>query len=564
MEKNEFIQFAKENFPGCKTKWGGSWFFVAVSPYLSDCFHYECIGNKIAFHIEGDKWHEIRNWLKSHRNDIQTEIQPSKWSGRIDCCWTLQGSVYSDEEIKEGFLRIKELLDPTIDDFIKAKNPRPKHKKRPEPRNELLKDVQEKKSPVALLKDVSLGDILDNSLSIPDYQRIYCWRKSNVNALFRDLSEMGNNSYHLGTLILHNHDGQLDIVDGQQRLVTLTLLLDNLDYDGPLPLMSQRFDSEEAQAYIAYNKSLCQRFVNNRNLKDKKVDNLLKSLTFTVLVLNSENFDLAYTFFSNANSKGKPLSDLSLLKAHHLRYIEAEGQQKHLATRWDRLTSSDNDSDKAIAEQALRDYVLKLRQWMRGNAFDPNRKYIVRDEYVAAPTMPDIPAFGERFQFYEKIQGGQHFFNFSEKMCLSCEEYLQTEEHRELARQLGGEHWRYMEMIDALLFGYYLKFGRQYLAEALFVIESKVSRHRHAHGRALYSKIMEYVAESKIIMMIDQATSPTFFLAELFAPITYEGIPTVDKDSKPIQKRYAEQVKNIYKTLMEGNRFTDEAISNKI
>lgn len=568
MERIEFEQFVKDNFPGCKTNWGwdDSWYYVTTSPYMRDAdnYHYEYGNGKIMFHIEGNNnWREVRDWLCNHREKISNEIRSSRW-GRNDCCWELKQPVSTDEEIKEGFLRIRDLLQPVIDEFVESKQWKPIHIERDAPSNRMRDYVEAQNQAVTLLRDVSLKDLFDNNLSIPDYQRIYCWRKSNVNQLLRDISEMGNSTYHLGTIILHeNTEKKLDIVDGQQRLVTLTLLLGTMgeDYKGSLPLMQERFASAEAQSYIAYNKSLCTDFSRKNKLS---CDTLLNKLTFTVLVLKSEDFNLAYTFFSNANSKGKPLSDFSLLKAHHLRYIVSEEQQKHLATRWDSLSTSPTKGDEStiIVKKALRDYVLKLRKWMRGENFDPSRKYIVRDEYVAAPTMNNIPAFGEQFNFYEKIQGGQHFFNYAEKMSMSCSDYLKTPEHQTLVSLLDGEsHWRYMEMIDALLFGYYLKFGRQYLAEALFVIESAVSHHRHTNGRANYAKIMEYAAHGRIIMMADQATSPTFFLAELLLPIRFQGI---EFGKSPIQRRYEDQVKAIYKKLLKEKRFTDEEISKII
>ena len=53
---------------------------------------------------------------------------------------------------------------------------------------------------------------------------------------------------------------------------------------------------------------------------------IINQLIFTVLILKESRLDLAYTFFSNENSKGVPLSDYDLLKAHHLRYIFIEKQ----------------------------------------------------------------------------------------------------------------------------------------------------------------------------------------------------------------------------------------------
>jgi len=70
------------------------------------------------------------------------------------------------------------------------------------------------------------------TLFIPAYQRDYAWTRPNVDDLFEDIEEameLGGGHY-LGTFILCQPDkkGPLNVVDGQQRLTTLTLLLNAL------------------------------------------------------------------------------------------------------------------------------------------------------------------------------------------------------------------------------------------------------------------------------------------------------------------------------------------------
>lgn len=70
------------------------------------------------------------------------------------------------------------------------------------------------------------------TLVIPSYQRDYAWRERNVDDLFDDVEEaleVGSGHY-LGTFILSQQDktAPVHVVDGQQRLTTLTMLLDAL------------------------------------------------------------------------------------------------------------------------------------------------------------------------------------------------------------------------------------------------------------------------------------------------------------------------------------------------
>lgn len=66
-------------------------------------------------------------------------------------------------------------------------------------------------------------------LQIPPYQRDYAWGLSNVDDLWNDIQETFDlsTSHYLGTFILAKKSGDdvFDTVDGQQRLVTLTMLV---------------------------------------------------------------------------------------------------------------------------------------------------------------------------------------------------------------------------------------------------------------------------------------------------------------------------------------------------
>lgn len=390
----------------------------------------------------------------------------------------------------------------------------------------------------------------DNALSIPDYQRIYCWEEKHVHKLWNDILELKNGkTYHLGIIILHKgEDNKWNIVDGQQRLITLTLILQELGQK-TLPLLQAILYTQKARNYVAYNKWLIQNYVSQLTSEDKRllVERIYNKLTFSVLKLNENtSLDLAYTFFSNQNSKGVPLSDYNLLKAHHLRFIKQEEQAKHLADHWDKLSSSSNEKLLVVT---LGIYLFRLRKWMRKKVWDENAKYRVRDEFKSALTIPELPPFGEKFFFYEKIQGGSHFFAYTEHFVDQFKYFASTSEWKALENNLNGEtHWRYKDIIATLLFGYYLKFGESYLTEALFCIERIISRHRYENKRALLYKMLEYAGTTEIVMMIDQATSPTFFLAETLDKIKRR--PKIEELSA-IQKRYQKCIKSLYRELSE-------------
>lgn len=77
---------------------------------------------------------------------------------------------------------------------------------------------------------VGIGTVLARHLvQVPLYQREYCWEDKEVTALFHDLSnayDSENASYFLGTVVVILRDDEtLEVIDGQQRLATVSMLL---------------------------------------------------------------------------------------------------------------------------------------------------------------------------------------------------------------------------------------------------------------------------------------------------------------------------------------------------
>ena len=91
-----------------------------------------------------------------------------------------------------------------------------------------------------------------------------------------------------------------------------------------------------------------------------------------------------------------------------------------------------------------------------------------------------------------------------------------------------------------------MKFGEQYLTEALFCISNYIAQHRYKVSRALAYKIREYAKDSEIIMMIDQASSPTFFLAECMSNIKCTG---KDIEEQGIAMRFYHALQDLFAEL---------------
>lgn len=371
---------------------------------------------------------------------------------------------------------------------------------------------------------MSLKKVMGLKLWLPDYQRDYCWEERNIVDLWNNLLKIQKDKpFHLGTLILHANMGKgvYDIIDGQQRLVTLSLILWGLGYDGVLPLLSAEYTLPESIRNVANSKYVIKSLIERAENSEGLLQNIMSEVSFAVLVVNESNLDLAYTFFNNQNSKGVPLSDFDLLKAHHLRFIPGKegGQAEHMAKKWNIVSSLPPSYREANSlTRVLGTHLYRLRKWMRRNDSEENSYRYIQHEFQAAPIIPDIPPFGEQFQFYEKIQGGTHFFVYVETFIQRFEQFCRLKPVKLLRTNLSESRYEtFADSIETLLFGYYLKFGNQYVAEALFCIARLMALYRY-NSYAVASSgvgVREFANQTEIILMIDQATSPTFFLAEV-------------------------------------------------
>lgn len=403
----------------------------------------------------------------------------------------------------------------------------------------------------------SLEEIFKYELTIPNYQRIYCWTKKNVIELLDDINGL-KSEYRLGTIILHKIDeNKYNIVDGQQRLTTLSLLLYKLD-EKEIKLLNNRYSENKSNDFIRYNYYLIGNYVNNFN-NSFDIETIKKKLTFNVLIIDDENLDLAYTFFSNVNSKGYPLSDFDLLKAHHLRFFDSdnEAQTTHICNIWDKMLEEEqvNEKYERSYEKGIGLYIYRLRKWLKREEWDEDEKLRIKNEFEAAPIIDSIPPFGEKFEYNEPIQGGPHFFNYVNIFNKKYKEYIETEAHNIIDEYLSNEsHWYIKDAVESFVFGYYLKFGTDYLIEAMSLIVIILSKIRFDNARLYQESVLEYAGNTNIAMVIEQSSSPTFMLAQLK---NKTKTISFNEDYQNIRKRYKERLIKLLE-IVEGKTEVEE------
>lgn len=526
------IEALRSRFPKCtikrcchpKTRQTSRYIQIKIQGYDVDIIHYEyhidgAWKGRVELHFEG-KWEEkyasLIDLLIKHTEGRENLIW-EKWNSGYRCRHNRE--INTIEDLCQTLSEMKSIFDPF---FSESKDSPPKDTLR-----ELPSDSSWTPSDNQVdLYERRYAEVARLHLTIPNYQRIYCWEERHVKCLLDDVFEhiasAGDTPYRLGTLILHAHDGHYDIIDGQQRLITLALLLSALGIK--TSLLEEKLTSKQSKAYVAYNKHLIQQYVDRHIPQGKRIEqaeSLLQRIEWSVLILQNSSIDLAYTFFSHQNSRGVALSDYDLLKAHHLRYIPLgnEGQAQHVTEVWNQMIEEGRKESQDTQPDYVRTldtYIYRLRKWMRkAECDDRTGNYRIKRAYEAAALINEIPPFGESFHFNEPIQGGAHFFSYVERHRHKYHAFCQTEEYSTLHTTMqGGSFQWYRDAIESVLFAYFLKFDSYYLSEALVLIMRIVLQHRYEHARAMKASIVRHVGASELVLSIAQATSPTFFLAE--------------------------------------------------
>lgn len=184
---------------------------------------------------------------------------------------------------------------------------------------------------------------------IPKYQRGYAWEKQNIRELFDDINESiesGSNHY-IGTIVLSkvkNEDESFFIVDGQQRITTISLIICALikSLSETDASFYSRFYLKEGGIYriipnnrdkqffidllegiVGEPQNKSQRYLKSAmeeiNFKISQIENkllFLKSLErLEVMQFIEESEGDAIRIFQTVNDRGKPLSNMEKAKS---------------------------------------------------------------------------------------------------------------------------------------------------------------------------------------------------------------------------------------------------------
>lgn len=240
-----------------------------------------------------------------------------------------------------------------------------------------------------LLKEI----FSDNyQFEIPDYQRPYAWTTEQAEELFDDLraAVQDDKQYFLGSIVLikKDRDAKAQVVDGQQRLSTLTILFaalramipdqsakitrllynegwDIVEETNQYRLRAREEDADFFRTYIQETGGILRLRDLAENLKDSRLrykenatlllqkiealgeaerTDLLKFLVSncSLVVVSTPDLDAAYRIFSVLNNRGLDLAPIDILKAQVLGAIRTQKGEaaSHTYSRtWSRLES---------------------------------------------------------------------------------------------------------------------------------------------------------------------------------------------------------------------------------
>ncbi len=303
----------------------------------------------------------------------------------------------------------------------------------------------------------------DIVFKIPLYQREYAWTKYQREALFDDIDE-NESKYFLGSIICvtQTHDPHesiqyQDVVDGQQRLITLTLLL-AANYqvlkirraqcesaisefeleilkrrivrlsDGKLKVIPQiqNNNKKDYQAVLSNvgliphvsvpknfgNRRISQTFEYFRKrleeLSTETIIELLKKLENTCLVkIQVDTMADAYTLFKSLNNRGLPLTIVDVIKNELLARLDRIGEQNLdlYYNQWRSLL--DNlQNDYRIQERFLRQFynvfITRYQEVAKENIATRSKLLPIYEKLIKYEN--EAPSF-----FHELLKAGEHY-----------------------------------------------------------------------------------------------------------------------------------------------------------
>ena len=211
-----------------------------------------------------------------------------------------------------------------------------------------------------------VSECLRLNLTIPEYQRPYKWSVQSIDTMLWDINNAIQQSlifsdykYRIGTIILHKSDQMFNVVDGQQRLISLTLISKYLDDHFDNAILQTKFYDKSTQKHIHDN------YIHIRewfSLRDKDtIESFKKALSdvLEMVVIQVRKESEAFQLFDSQNTRGRALDPHDLLKAFHLREMRNDKyEMEYAVTKWEA-------KDVSQIRELFSAYLFPIFNWSR-------------------------------------------------------------------------------------------------------------------------------------------------------------------------------------------------------
>lgn len=393
---------------------------------------------------------------------------------------------------------------------------------------------------------LKIEQIFNKNLNIPEYQRPYKWQKEQVQQLLDDLLENQDRDYRIGSVIIHKEDENFYVVDGQQRLITLALILNQSEeYNKKVYSFLQSEVELLSVNNILENNTVIKNYINLKNLSEDFYNYIISKCEMVYIEL--DNIDEAFQFFDSQNARGKPLKSYDLLKAYHLREMKDEEQRyvNESVENWEK--SIEEKDQSATLDMVINETLFKLRCWHRGGyaeifskddihyfkGVSKNKKYpylynISQDIYQIRQPIIN----GKKF--FDYIDNYRKFYNYlfhPKSGCLNNIVFNIDNEEKGLldilnsykGNQRAGD-WYLSILFKCTVLFYYDKFGESELDQAVKVIFKWVYKTRVEQTRIYFSTIANQARDNTMFKIIEYAYEPKEIINYVIEPVGKEKV----------------------------------------
>lgn len=439
------------------------------------------------------------------------------------------------------------------------------------------------------LKELLASDSDELPLNIPDYQRPYTWKAKNVIQLLDDVVRFSKYpEYRIGTIILHDNGNTLDIVDGQQRIITSLLIASYLTKKQQEDIISINLPGHQKTIENVVNNSKVIREYFERNKNNQKIIEEYFLSNCSVQVLKLINLDEAFQLFDSSNNRGRELHPTDLLKAFHLRELKgSEDRKLEMVELWENIPPSQ-------IHTLFSDYLFRIKQWSK-NKDVPNLGFSNKDidlfkgisegdnnselkwawtlimakKYVDTlnqqnqmitelKVIPEIHEMNYAFQIDQPMINGEYFFKFVDYYNRVLEKYdfyseaIKAEDNSILSICRQVENKKYFRYVHAL-FKTSMLYAIDRFSDSEYDLIENVC-FKYSYFPRFYLEQVQKRSINKFVINSDVGVGNLFnYIAESFSvnDLSYFEIP-IDKYRLKNIDKVKDKSKEIYEKYIGG------------